>query len=98
MPTMGDRLRVGVVGCGLIAQVKHLPILAELHDRYKVAAVCDLSPEVVDACRRRHRVPQGFTRWEDLLEQPLDAVWVLTGGRHAPIPAAPAPARPPLFV
>jgi predicted dehydrogenase len=59
MPTMGDRLRVGVVGCGLIAQVKHLPILSELHDRYEVAAVCDLSPEVVDACRRRHQVPQG---------------------------------------
>jgi predicted dehydrogenase len=31
MPTMADRLRVGVVGCGLIAQVKHLPIVSELH-------------------------------------------------------------------
>ena len=98
MPTMGDRLRVGVVGCGLIAQVKHLPILSELHERYEVVAICDLSPEVVDACRRRHHVPLGFTRWEELLAQPLDAVWVLTGGSHAPIVAAAARAGLHVFV
>jgi predicted dehydrogenase len=95
---MGERLRVGVVGCGLIAQVKHLPLLSELHDRYEVAAVCDLSPEVVDACQRRHRVPRGFTRWQELLAAPLDAVWVLTGGSHAPIAAAAARAGRHVFV
>ena len=38
------KLRVGVVGCGLIAQVMRLPHLRELDDRYEVAAICDLSP------------------------------------------------------
>ena len=30
---MAQRLRVGVVGCGVIAQVMHLPHLSELDDR-----------------------------------------------------------------
>ena len=37
-------LRVGVIGCGLIAQVMHLPYLRELSDRSRVVAICDLSP------------------------------------------------------
>ena len=38
---MPERTRVGVVGCGLIAQVMHLPYLAELADRFELAALCD---------------------------------------------------------
>jgi predicted dehydrogenase len=86
------RLRVGVVGCGLIAQVKHLPLLRELPDRYELAALCDLSPEVLQACAQRFGVERTFTSWEDLLAEPLDAVWVLTGGSHAPIVTAAAKA------
>jgi predicted dehydrogenase len=86
------RLRVGVVGCGFIAQVKHLPLLRELPDRYELAALCDLSEEVVRACAQRFGVERTFTSWEDLLAEPLDAVWVLTGGSHAPIVTAAAKA------
>jgi len=38
------RLRTGVLGCGLIAQVMHLPYLRELAERFEVTALCDLSP------------------------------------------------------
>ena len=34
------RVRVGLVGTGLIAQVMHLHYLAELGDRFEVTAVC----------------------------------------------------------
>ena len=30
---MAERIRVGVVGCGLVAQVMHLPYLRELSER-----------------------------------------------------------------
>ena len=40
---MPERLRVGVIGCGLIAQVMHLHYLRELADRFEIAALCDLS-------------------------------------------------------
>jgi predicted dehydrogenase len=95
---VADRTRVGVVGCGLIAQVMHLPYLTELDDRYELAAVCDVSPSVAEACARRFGAGRTFTRWEDLLEADLDAVLVLISGSHAPVAVACAQAGMHVFV
>ena len=73
------RIRVGVVGCGLIAQVMHLPYLAELSDRFELVAVCDLSP-AGQGLAERYGVQFAFTAWEELLGRRLDAVLVLTVG------------------
>jgi len=86
------RLRVGVVGTGVIAQVMHLHYLEELADSYEVAAVCDIVAENARACAERYRVPAVFTDWRELVRQPLDAVLVLTSGSHAPIAVAAAQA------
>jgi len=82
---LSSRIRVGVVGCGLIAQVMHLPYLMELSDRYEVVAVCDIREPVARGCAERFGVAAFHTRWEDVLAQDLDAVLVLTSGDHAPI-------------
>jgi len=82
---LAERTRVGVVGCGLIAQVMHLPYLAELTDRFDLAAVCDIRGDVAAACAERYSIPSVFSRWEDLLAEPLDAVLIATSGDHAPI-------------
>ena len=37
-------IRIGIVGCGAIAQVQHLPNLAALSEEFEVAIVCDRSP------------------------------------------------------
>jgi predicted dehydrogenase len=84
------RIRIGVVGCGLISQVMHLPYLAELSDRFELAALCDIAPEVADGCADRYRVSRVFTRWEELIAEPLDAVLVATSGDHAPVVIAAA--------
>jgi predicted dehydrogenase len=76
-------LRIGVIGCGLIAQVMHLPYLRELSDRYTLTAICDLSPTVLAVVGERFDVPIRVTRWEELLETPLDAVLIATPGSHA---------------
>ena len=89
---MAKRLRVGVIGCGLVAQVMHLHYLRELADRFEIAAICDLSEEVRAACAREYRVPEQFATWQELLARPLDAVLVLTSGSHAPIAIAAAKA------
>ena len=44
----GGRIRVGVIGCGEVAQIAHLPALAQLSARFEVAALCDSSPQVLD--------------------------------------------------
>ena len=86
------RLRVGVVGTGVIAQVMHLHYLEELTGSFEIAAVCDIVTENAQACAERYRVPAAFTDWRDMLREPLDAVLVLTSGSHAPIAVAAAQA------
>ena len=95
---MTDRVRVGVVGCGLIAQVMHLHYLNELSDEFELVAVCDISEEVAAACAKRFGARSVHTRWQELLEQPLDAVLVLTSGDHAPVAIAAAQAGKHVFV
>jgi predicted dehydrogenase len=87
-----QKVRVGVIGCGLIAQVMHLHYLRELADRFELAAVCDVAEDVRQACARDYGVPRTFARWQDLLAEPLDAVLILTSGSHAPIAVAAAEA------
>jgi predicted dehydrogenase len=98
MSVVRPRLRVGVVGCGVIAQVMHLPHLSELEDTYELAAVCDLSENVAEACRRRFGAGRALSRWEDLVDMNLDVVLVLTSGSHAPIAIAAAQAGSHVFV
>jgi predicted dehydrogenase len=79
------RLRVGVIGAGLIAQVMHLHYLRELSDRFEMSIICDLAPENAAASAERYGIPRTCTDWRDLLDEPIDAVLVLTGGSHAPM-------------
>jgi len=79
------RVRVGVIGAGLIAQVMHLNYLRELSDRFEVSVICDVAPENAAASADRFGVPKTCTDWRELLREPIDAVMVLTGGSHAPM-------------
>jgi predicted dehydrogenase len=87
---MAGRLRVGVIGCGLIAQVMHLNYLRELGDRFEITALCDVSEEARLFCAQEYGVNQQYGSWQELLQHPLDAVFVLTSGSHAPIAIAAA--------
>jgi len=87
---VSQQLRVGVIGAGVIAQVMHLHFLRELHDRYVVAAICDLSTEIASRCAGEYGVAAVFTDWRELIKEPLDAVFILTSGSHAPIAVAAA--------
>src|ERR1700694_588486 len=81
---MGERLKVGVIGGGLIAQVMHLHYLRELSDRFEISAICDLSAEARGAVAREYAVQQQFDSWKELVAQPLDSICVLPSGSHAP--------------
>jgi predicted dehydrogenase len=79
------RVRVGVVGAGLIAQVMHLHYLRELSDRYEISVICDVAAENAAASAERYGIAKQCSDWRELLREPIDAVLVLTGGSHAPI-------------
>ena len=89
---MTRRLKVGLVGAGVIAQVMHLNYLRELSDRYEIAAICDISADNAVNNAERYGVPKTFTDWREMLREPVDAVFILTSGSHAPIAIAAAEA------
>ncbi len=78
------RVRTGVIGCGGVAQVMHLPYLRELDDRFEIVALCDVSPSVLDAVGDHYGVAARYTDYRDLVAHDLDAVLVLTPGSHGP--------------
>ncbi len=84
--SISKRLRVGVIGCGGIAQMMHLPFLFSMSNLFDIAALCDLSPGLLKRMSWRYQVPENslFTHFDDLVTQDLDAVLVLTGGDHYP--------------
>jgi predicted dehydrogenase len=82
---MTQRLKVGVVGAGIIAQVMHLNYLRELADRYEIAALCDIAPENARTNAASYGIPKVFTDWREMLREPIDVVLILTSGSHAPI-------------
>lgn len=84
------RIRVGVVGCGLIAQVMHLPHLRELADRFSVTALCDLSERALAFAGAMFPEAARLGRWQDVVDADVDAVLVLTPGSHTPIAIAAA--------
>jgi myo-inositol 2-dehydrogenase/D-chiro-inositol 1-dehydrogenase len=71
-------LRVGLIGLGEVAQLMHLPLLAD-HPRYAIGAVMDVAPSLVAHVAARYGVPKTYTRAEDLVADPdLDAVFILS--------------------
>lgn len=79
------RIRIGVVGCGLIAQVMHLPHLRELHERFDLAALCDVSPGALRHVGEQYGVARRFADYRDLLREPLDAVLVASPDSHGQV-------------
>ena len=71
-------IRVGLIGLGEVAQLMHLPLLAD-DSRYRIEAVMDVAPSLVDHIAERYGVPRRYQRAEDLLaDANLDAVFILT--------------------
>jgi predicted dehydrogenase len=67
-------VRIGVIGCGAIAQIQHLPNLAELREEFEVAVVCDSSPALTEAVARAFHVPRGVTDYRQVLDADVEAV------------------------
>ena len=64
---MKERVRIGVIGAGAIAQLAHLPVLSKMRGA-ELVAVCDNDRPKARALADRFGVPDTFTDIEDLLE------------------------------
>ena len=68
-----ERVKIGVVGCGAIAQVHHMPNLAELQEQFEVTVVCDISARTAEYVAKRYHVPKFVTDYRELLASDIDA-------------------------
>lgn len=75
---MSAVLKVGLIGLGEVAQLMHLPLLAD-DNRFKINAITDVSPSLMDYVVTRYNVPTRHASAEALIADPgLDAVFILT--------------------
>jgi predicted dehydrogenase len=80
---MGKIINIGIIGLGEVAQIIHLPILEALPELYRISALCDISPKLLEAVGDRYSVERLFTDVQELLKlDDLDAVFVLNSDEY----------------
>ncbi len=76
MSATEDRIRIGLVGAGAIAQLAHLPVLSKIKNA-ELVAVCDNDGPKARSLADRFGVPDAFTDIDDMLDfDQLDAVLI----------------------
>lgn len=80
---MTDKLRVGLIGCGAIAQIMHIPYLVDAAEKFELVALSDLHQPTLDAVADHYHIAARYTDWRDLLHRDdLDAVVICHNGSH----------------
>ncbi len=94
------RLKIGVIGCGAIAQIQHLPHLRELDAEFEIGGLADLSPKLLEAVGTEYGVApeRRFLDYHDMLRMDVDGVIVCPSVSHAPPTIAAAEAGKHIFV
>jgi len=85
------KLQVGIIGCGGIANQKHLPALSKQTDLCEIVALCDKEIDRAEKARKEY-APEAktYSDYTELLkDESIDVVHVLTPNvMHAPITVA----------
>ena len=83
-----DKFKIGIIGCGGIANGKHMPSLAKQPDA-EMVAFCDIIEERAVSAAKKYGIPGAkvYTDYKKLLEdKSIDIVHVLTPNKaHSPI-------------
>ena len=83
-------MKIGIVGCGGIANGKHLPAIKR-NGNFEAVAFCDLIEERAVKAKEEYGTPDArvYTDYQELIKEDLDAVYVLTpNNAHAPVTIA----------
>lgn len=79
-------IKVGIVGCGQISQIMHLPYLDSISG-FEIYALCDISKELVKKLGEKYRVPSDrlFTQYRLMYQlEELDAVFICSKDHYEP--------------
>lgn len=70
-----DKVRIGIVGMGTIAQTIHLPILSKLPEA-EIVAACDVDLNKATSVAKKYGIPRCYDNYEDMLQKEDDIVAV----------------------
>ncbi len=86
------KLQIGFIGCGGIANQKHLPSLVKFPDLCELVAFCDILPERAKKAADKYGAPHAktYTDYTEMLkDEKIDVVHVLTPNvMHSPMTVA----------
>lgn len=86
------KIQIGLVGCGGIANNKHMPALKKLKDLCEMVAFCDKKEERAAKAAKEYGTPDAkvYTDYNELLkDKEIDVVHVLTPNvEHCPVTVA----------
>jgi predicted dehydrogenase len=75
---MKEKVRIGIVGCGVQTQLLYLPILKRSKTA-EVVAICDTNVRKLDSLTSRYNVKRHYINFEDLqADEEIDAVIIAT--------------------
>lgn len=87
-----SKLRIGIIGCGGIANNKHFPALKQQSDKSEIVAFCDIQEERAKKACEEHGSDDAkyYTDYKELLkDKSIDVVHVCTPNvAHSPITVA----------
>lgn len=75
------RLRIGVIGCGFIANLKHFPSLTTFPERCVITALCDLELDRADKAKADYHLEAAYTTadYHRVVDDPdIDVIHVCT--------------------
>ena len=71
-------IKMGVLGCGSIAEIAHFPSIDKCKEA-KLVAVCDINPKTAEATAKKWGAEQWFTDYHEMYEKSkLDALVIAT--------------------
>jgi len=87
-----SKIRIGIIGCGNIANTKHMPTLAKFSDRVEMIAFCDLIVDKAEKAAKKYGTPDAhvYVDYHECLANPdIDVIHVCTPNRsHCEITVA----------
>ena len=84
---MPDKFKAGIVGCGAIASIRHIPALLKLKEKVILQAVCDKNENLARDVARKNGISGVYTDLSQMLaNENLDVVDICTPPQiHAPL-------------
>lgn len=71
-------LKIAVIGCGWVAQQRHIPALLKFKNQIKIEALCDVDLKKAEFVAKKFHVPLVDSNIDNILKLPIDAVCICT--------------------